>query len=102
MSELTVSVGGMSLSLVCRDGEEQQVQNLAAQLTRRINLVREQAPKASTHELIALAGMTLIDELSEARERNGEAALERWQGETADQMEALTVKIEDYLTSQKH
>jgi cell division protein ZapA len=73
VAKVEININGRLYSVACDEGQEPRVRDLAQALDQRVRRVAGQgqsAPVAEPH-LLVLAGLMLVDELSEA-----EAALE--------------------------
>lgn len=69
MGHVTVSVNGRSYRLVCGDGEEPRVHELAAMLNTRMDTLVAQLGQAGETRLLVMAGLLLADELLDTRAR---------------------------------
>lgn len=76
MGQVTVSVNGRSYRLVCGDGEEARVRELAALLSSRVDTLVGQLGQAGEPRLLLMAGLLLADELLDTRAKLDEALAE--------------------------
>ena len=84
MAEITVSVNSRPFQVVCRDGEEAQVSQLAEDLAARVAAIKKGNEKAGDSHLLVLAGLVLSNdvrdlkrELEAVRQEMGEAGRSR-------------------------
>ena len=74
MAELTISINSRPFQIMCRDGEEAQVKQLAEDLATRIaNIKRDVGAghRAGDSHLLVLAGLTMCNELGDLRHEIG-------------------------------
>ena len=74
MAELTISINSRPFQIMCRDGEEAQVQQLAEDLATRIANIRRDVGsghRAGDSHLLVLTGLTMCNELRDLRHEIG-------------------------------
>jgi len=74
VAELTISINSRPFQIMCRDGEEAQVKQLAEDLATRIaNIRRDVGPghRAGDSHLLVLTGLTMCNELRDLRHEIG-------------------------------
>ncbi|MAW79233.1 MAG: cell division protein ZapA [Parvularcula sp.] len=69
MSQVEIKVNGREYRVTCEAGQEDRLQKLAAFLDKRVSAMAADLPDISETRLMLLAGLTICDELFEARER---------------------------------
>lgn len=99
MAEITVSVNSRPFQVVCRDGEETQVSQLAEDLAARVAGIKKGNKKAGDSNLLVLAGLVLCNDVRDLK-RELEAVRQEIT-EAGRSREALSVRvneIEDVLS----
>ena len=76
MAEMTVSINSRPFQIVCRDGEEAQVMQLADDLAARVADIKKGNEKAGDSHLLVLAGLVLSSELRDLKRELDEMKLE--------------------------
>lgn len=78
MAVVSVNVFGRSYQLACAEGEEDRLTDLAAEMDERLIMLSRQMPGAGEHMLMVMSGLTMIDELRDAKEslRGAQKAIE--------------------------
>ena len=74
MAELTISINSRPFQIMCRDGEEAQVKQLAEDLATRIaNIKRDVGAghRAGDSHLLVLTGLTMCNDLRDLRHEIG-------------------------------
>jgi cell division protein ZapA len=69
MSQVNVTINGRQFRMACEDGEEDHLQQLAADLDQRIVRLRERFGEIGDTRLTVMAALTLADELSETKSK---------------------------------
>lgn len=67
MAEMTVSINSRPFQIVCRDGEEAQVTQLAEDLAARVATIKKGNEKAGDSHLLVLAGLMLSSDLRDLK-----------------------------------
>ena len=67
MAEITVSVNSRPFQVVCRDGEEAQVSQLAEDLAARVAAIKKGNEKAGDSHLLVLAGLVLSNDVRDLK-----------------------------------
>jgi cell division protein ZapA len=99
MAEITVSVNSRPFQVVCRDGEETQVSQLAEDLAALVAGIKKGNEKAGDSHLLVLAGLVLCNDVRDLK-RELEAVRQEIT-EAGRSREALSVRvneIEDVLS----
>lgn len=76
MAQVTLRINGYAYTIGCRDGEEQHLQAMAAQVERRIDTIRTTAGQSGEARMLVMAALLMADDLfeMEQRVRTAEAA----------------------------
>jgi len=69
MAEIAVTIRGRSYPIVCEDGQEDHIAQLAEYLDQRAQELLEQVGQVSSPQLMVMVGLLVADELSDAFER---------------------------------
>jgi cell division protein ZapA len=69
MAHVTVTINDRQYRMACEDGQESHLEQLAADLGRRVEQLRENFGEIGDNRLLVMAALTLSDELSETRQR---------------------------------
>jgi cell division protein ZapA len=69
MAQVTVRINGYAYTLACRDGEEQHLLSMAADVDKRIETIRQGAGQSGEARMLVMAALILADELFETRKR---------------------------------
>jgi cell division protein ZapA len=69
MAQVTLRINGYAYTVGCKDGEEQHLNAMAAELDRRIESVKLGAGQSGESRMLVMAGLLLADELFELRQR---------------------------------
>ncbi|MBA5726374.1 cell division protein ZapA [Bombella favorum] len=69
MAQVTLSVGGLSYTVGCQDGEEEYLKDLAASISRRLEEVRRTLGPRGDGEAMFLVALLTTDDLYEARKK---------------------------------
>jgi cell division protein ZapA len=88
-SSVQVTIAGRSFRMACAPGEEENLEQLAAQIDQRIQEMRGAFGEIGDQRLTVMASITIADELSESRRRVAElegqvAALQQAVADKAD------------------
>ena len=110
MTQVNVSIAGRTYRMACDDGEEAHLEQLAAQLDRKIVELREHFGEIGDQRITVMAALTIADDLSsagrqvaaleariaefEARERLAEVRTEEAYAGVAESLGALAQRIE--------
>lgn len=68
MADVTVSIGGRSYPLSCRDGDEARVAELAGELASKAEGLTRSLGPMSEARLLLMAGLMVADELHDLRQ----------------------------------
>lgn len=69
MAQVTVRINGYAYTIGCRDGEEQHLQSMAAQVERRIDMIRATAGQSGESRMLVMAALLMADDLFEMEQR---------------------------------
>lgn len=69
MAQVTVRINGFAYTLACKDGEEQHLLAMAAEVDQRIEQIRHVAGQSGEARMLAMAALVLADDLYETRQR---------------------------------
>ena len=69
MAHVTVTINGRHYRMACEDGEESHLAELAVDLDRRVEQLRERFGEIGDHRLLVMAALTVSDQLNEAKRR---------------------------------
>ena len=97
MAEVTLTIGGRAHQVVCRDGEEMQVERLGRLLDQRWADADRAAGGLSTERAMLFVALMLADDLQEAQ-RNPTAPAALPSG-LADRLEAIAAALEESAPS---
>lgn len=67
MAQVTITINGRTYRLECGDGEEAHLLGLADRISRLVDEMRAKFGQIGDDRLLLMAGLTIADELSEAR-----------------------------------
>lgn len=81
MAQVTLRINGYAYTIGCRDGEEQHLQAMAAEVERRIDTVKAVAGQSGEARMLVMAGLMMADDLFELSKRLAEAQTARPMGE---------------------
>ena len=97
MAEVTLSIGGRSHVVGCRDGEEDRVRSLGAMIDERWAPAQRAAGGLNTERAMLFVALMLADALQEAENRPPEpgAASPAMLATIADRLESLAAALED-------
>src|SRR5262245_18112167 len=87
--QVNVTINGRQFRMTCKDGEEAQLQLIAADLDQRITRLRGRFGEIGDTRLTVMAALTLADELSEAKGK-----LERIEPELSTLQDASVVSAD--------
>jgi cell division protein ZapA len=69
MAQVTLRINGYSYTLGCQDGEEAQLQAMAADVDRRIDGVRGSAGPSGEARMLVIASLLMADEIHEMQQK---------------------------------
>ncbi len=69
MPQVTLRINGYAYTVGCKDGEEQHLVAMAAELDQRIDSVKANAGQSGEARMLVMAGLLMADEVFELRER---------------------------------
>jgi cell division protein ZapA len=69
MGQVNVTISGKTYRMACDDGQEEHLESLGRQLGETIELLRGQFGEIGDQRLTVMAGIMVMDELSELQKR---------------------------------
>lgn len=69
MSQVSVTIGGKVYRMACDDGQEDRLVGLAARLDQEIERLRREFGAVGDQRLTVMAGITMVDALSESERK---------------------------------
>lgn len=102
MASVTVKVNGRSYPVICGDGEEEHLTDLAEYVDKKVRELSGMAGGANEAQLLLMASLLIADDLSQAYETvdelketggssgGGSENAEKW----AEQLEAIADRLE--------
>lgn len=98
MSILNLKLLNNIHQIVCEDGKEDHVQEIANRLNKKLNNLAEQLPKATENKIFLMALLILEDELSELKKKVSELSTAKIVQNNSDHTLSETIaKIADYI-----
>jgi len=97
MAQVSITVNANTYKVACADGEEQHIQNLAAILDAKVAELVGAIGQAGEARLLAMAGLLMADELSEAKSKASQTANVETVSSSVDE-EKLIERIETLAT----
>jgi cell division protein ZapA len=73
MAQVTLRINGYAYVIGCKDGEEQHLEAMAAEVNRRIDGVRAAAGPSGEARMLVMASLLMADDLFDTRARLQEA-----------------------------
>ena len=100
MAQVTVRINGYSYTLGCKDGEEQHLLAMAAEVDKRIERIRAAAGPSGESRMLAMAALMLADDLYEQERAQGSGGpnpnLSRKLGRLAKRAEEIAAGLEHH------
>lgn len=97
MAEMTISINSRPFQIVCRDGEEAQVTQLAEDLAARVADIKKANEKAGDSHLLVLTGLLLCSEMRDLKRDVDEMKMEMIRAGTS--REELAGRVSDMENS---
>jgi cell division protein ZapA len=69
MAQVTLRINGYAYTLGCQDGEEAHLQDMAAEVDRRIEVVKASAGPSGEARMLVIAALLMADDLYELRKK---------------------------------
>ncbi len=69
MAQVTLRINGYAYTLGCQDGEEQHLEAMGAEVTRRIDGVRLAAGPSGEARMLVMAALLMADDIFELRNK---------------------------------
>jgi cell division protein ZapA len=100
MAKAEISLRGRHYSIACAPGQEERLVALSRELDARLNRIEQAVGDVGDERLLLVAALSMLDELSAAREnRGGEPESQQMAVKAlvraAEQIEALTARVEN-------
>ncbi len=92
MAQVTVTINERIYKMACDDGEEKQLLGLAEYLNKHVENMQINFGQVGDTRLLVMAGVTVVDELQEARRRI--EALENELAQMKDARASIAGKLE--------
>ena len=67
MAQLTIKINGYAYTVGCDDGQEQHLQQMAAEVEQRIDSIKALGGQSGESRLLVLASLLMADELHDTR-----------------------------------
>lgn len=67
MAQVTIRINGFSYAVSCEDGQEQHLEDMAAEIDRRITSIKAIGGQSGEARLLVLGALLLADELHDMR-----------------------------------
>ena len=68
MAQVTVRINGFAYTVGCKDGEEQHLLSMAAEVERRIETIRASAGPSGESRMLVMASLLMADDLYETEQ----------------------------------
>lgn len=95
MARVEIVLNGRQYPIACEDGQEDRVREVAGFLESRLTELRQQAPNATDSQLLVMVSLMVADELFDSGPRAGNGTSIADDGEAADALGRLAMRIED-------
>jgi cell division protein ZapA len=69
MAQVTLRINGYAYTIACKDGEEQHLEAMGAEVSRRIDNVRASAGPSGESRMLMMAALLMADDIFELRGR---------------------------------
>ncbi|MBN8929628.1 MAG: hypothetical protein BGO51_13245 [Rhodospirillales bacterium 69-11] len=73
MAQVTLRINGYAYTIGCKDGEEQHLLAMGAELEKRIESIKLRAGQSGESRMLVMAGLLMADELFDLRQRVADA-----------------------------
>ena len=93
MAEITISVNSRPFQVVCRDGEEAQVTQLAEDFAARVANIKKGNEKAGDSHLMVLTGLMLCNDIRDLKHELD--AVRRDMAEASKSRDALSARVDE-------
>ena len=93
MAEITISVNSRPFQVVCRDGEEAQVTQLAEDFAARVATIKKANEKAGDSHLMVLTGLMLCNDIRDLKHELD--AVRRDMAEVSKSRDALSARVDE-------
>jgi len=77
MADLTITINNTPYIVACDDGQEEQLRDLAAYISQKVDMVRKSVGNVGETRLLVLASLMVADELSDAYQHIDKLELDR-------------------------
>lgn len=99
MADVSLSIGGRQYSVACRDGGEDHLRQLGAQVDRKAADAARAVGNATEARTLLLAALLLADELADAREGKAPPPQAGLDPRVADALARLAERVETLADS---
>ena len=93
MAEITISVNSRPFQVVCRDGEEAQVMQLAEDFAARVAAIKKGNEKAGDSHLMVLTGLMLCNDIRDLKHELD--AVRHDMAEASKSRDALSARVDE-------
>ena len=93
MAEITISVNSRPFQVVCRDGEEAQVTQLAEDFAARVATIKKGNEKAGDSHFMVLTGLMLCNDIRDLKHEL--VAVRRDMAEASKSRDALSARVDE-------
>jgi cell division protein ZapA len=69
MAQVTLRINGYAYTIGCKDGEEQHLESMGAEVSRRIDGVRAAAGQSGEARMLVMAALLMADDIFDLRNR---------------------------------
>ncbi len=69
MAQVTLRINGYAYTIGCKDGEEQHLESMGAEVSRRIEGVRAAAGQSGEARMLVMAALLMADDIFDLRNR---------------------------------
>lgn len=98
MSIVNLKVLNNIHQIICEDGKENHVQEIASRLNTKLTKLAEQLPKATESKVFLMGLLILEDEINELKKKLSESSSARFVQSNSDQALSETIaKIAEYI-----
>ncbi|MCH1542222.1 MAG: cell division protein ZapA [Alphaproteobacteria bacterium] len=99
MAEITISVNSRPFQIICRDGDEEQVMQLAEDFAARVATTKKGNEKAGDSHLMVLTGLMLCNDIRDLKHELDAVRQEMLAaGKSRDALSARVDEIEEVLS----
>jgi cell division protein ZapA len=99
MADLTITINSTPYIVACDDGQEEQLRDLAAYISQKVDMVRKSVGNVGETRLLVLASLMVADELSDAYQHIDKLELARQKSLPRDDVDLFINRIEGLAAS---